>query len=76
MLVLSRHTEEEIVIPLSRATLLDLLALGEAEIRFKILDIRNETQRKVRIGFTAPRCVAVHRAEVFERIQREGRNPA
>jgi carbon storage regulator len=38
-----------------------------------IVDIRGD---KVRIGIQAPSEIPVHRREVYEAIQREGRRPA
>lgn len=57
MLVLSRHQDEEIVVetPLGRMT------IGVVEIRGD----------KVRLGFTAPKEIVVHRSEVAERIARK-----
>jgi carbon storage regulator len=56
MLVLTRSAGERLII-------------GEnAEITFSILDISGN---QVRIGINAPRNVAVHREEVYFRIQRE-----
>lgn len=56
MLVLTRSAGERLII-------------GEdAEITLSILDIRGN---QVRIGINAPRHVAVHREEIFLRIQAE-----
>lgn len=55
MLVLSRKSNEEIVLP----------RLG---IVFKVLEIRGD---KVRIGIAAPSDIPVYRQEVWERIQAE-----
>lgn len=64
MLVLSRHVNESIVIPLN-----DLLALAnriEGEVvEIKVIATKGETAR---IGVSAPRCLEVHREEVYERI--------
>jgi len=38
------------------------------EIEVTIISIRGD---KVRLGITAPKCVAVHRAEVAEEIRRD-----
>jgi carbon storage regulator len=56
MLVLSRKSNEEIILP----------RLG---IVFKVLEIRGD---KVRIGIAAPSDIPVYRQEVWERIQAEG----
>lgn len=60
MLVLSRHRNEEIVI--GHGT--------PHETRIMIVDIRGD---KVRVGINAPRGLEVHRAEVQEAINRDGR---
>lgn len=39
------------------------------DITIKVIEIRGD---KVRLGIDAPRGVAVHRAEIYEAIQREG----
>ncbi len=39
------------------------------DIEIKVVGIRGG---KVKLGITAPRNVAVHRREVYDRIQREG----
>lgn len=59
MLILSRHTDETIVI-------------GE-NIRVKIVEVRGD---KVRLGIDAPKNVAVHREEVFDRINQERKEAA
>jgi carbon storage regulator len=56
MLVLTRSTGERLIIG------------DDAEITLSILDIRGN---QVRIGINAPRHVAVHREEIFLRIQAE-----
>jgi carbon storage regulator len=45
------------------------IRIGEA-IELKILEVRNG---KVKLGLVAPWDVAIHRAEVSERIERECR---
>jgi carbon storage regulator len=55
MLVLTRSAGERLVI-------------GDGEITLNILDIRGN---QVRIGINAPRHVAVHREEIYLRIQAE-----
>ena len=58
MLVLTRSAGERLII-------------GEdAEITLSILDIRGN---QVRIGINAPRDVAVHREEIYLRIQSENK---
>jgi carbon storage regulator len=56
MLVLTRSAGERLIIG------------DDAEITLSILDIRGN---QVRIGINAPRHVAVHREEIFLRIQAE-----
>ena len=53
MLVLSRREGEEVVIP-------------ELDITIRVIEIRRD---HVRIGIDAPRHIAVHRKEVWERIE-------
>ena len=53
MLVLSRREGEEVVIP-------------ELDITIRLIEIRRD---HVRIGIDAPRHIAVHRKEVWERIE-------
>lgn len=55
MLVLSRRTNEEIVI-------------GNEAIVIRVVDIRDGG--KVRLGITAPKELSVHRREVYDHIQR------
>lgn len=57
MLVLTRSAGERLVIG------------DNAEITLSILEIRGN---QVRIGINAPRNVAVHREEIYKRIQAEG----
>ncbi len=52
MLVLTRSIGEKLII-------------GDGEIKLTVLDIRGS---QVRIGIEAPRSVAVHREEIFEKI--------
>ena len=53
MLVLTRKLGEEIVIP-------------SLDVTIRIVEVRGD---KVRLGIEAPMDVAVHRKEVWERIQ-------
>ena len=53
MLVLSRKPGEEIVIP-------------SLDVTIRLIDIRGD---KVRVGIEAPTEIAVHRKEVWDRIQ-------
>ena len=57
MLVLSRHRDEQIVI-------------NGGEIVVTVVEIRGD---KVRLGIDAPQDVTVHRREVQDRIEKEGR---
>lgn len=52
MLVLTRSIGEKLII-------------GDGEIKLTVLDIRGS---QVRIGIEAPRSVAVHREEIFAKI--------
>ncbi len=56
MLVLTRQTEESIII-------------GD-DVEIVIVGISGN---RVRLGINAPRCISVHRKEVYETIQREKR---
>ena len=58
MLVLSRQRNESVVIK-----------VGEVVIEMTVVDIRGD---KVRLGFTAPKEVPIHRREVYEAILRHG----
>ena len=43
------------------------IMIGE-NVEVRIVDVRGN---KVRLGITAPKCIPVHRREVYEAIQRE-----
>jgi carbon storage regulator len=49
----------------------ETLMIGD-EISVTVLGVKGN---QVRIGINAPQDVAVHREEIFERIQRENRGP-
>jgi carbon storage regulator len=49
----------------------ETLMIGE-EISVTVLGVKGN---QVRIGINAPQDVAVHREEIYERIQRENRAP-
>lgn len=55
MLILSRKVGQKIVVP-------------ECDLVFTVLEIRGD---KVRLGIAAPEELAVHRQEIWERIQAE-----
>lgn len=57
MLVLSRHRDEDIIIP-----------IGSDLIFIRVVDIRGD---KVRLGIEAPEHIPVHRREVYDAIQRQ-----
>lgn len=57
MLVLSRHKDEKVVI-------------GDGLIEIVVVEIRGD---KVRLGFNAPKDISIHRSEVQESIDREGK---
>ncbi len=50
----------------------ETLMIGE-DISVTVLGVKGN---QVRIGINAPQDVAVHREEIFERIQRENMDPA
>lgn len=58
-LVLARQIDEQIVI-----------GEGEDAIILTVVDIRSD---KVRIGISAPKALSVHRKEVYDAIQKEGK---
>ena len=72
MLVLSRKKSEQIVFQLTRKALESLLETHPdgCELTATVVEIRGD---KVRIGTEAPKCVATHRREVLDAIQREQR---
>ena len=45
----------------------ETIMIGD-DIEITVVDIRGD---KVRLGINAPRCIQVHRKEVYEAIQRE-----
>lgn len=55
MLVLTRSVGERLII-------------GDGDIKLTILDVRGN---QVRIGIDAPKNIAVHREEIYLRIQKE-----
>lgn len=57
MLVLSRHKDERVVI-------------GDGLIEVVVVEIRGD---KVRLGFNAPKDISIHRSEVQDSINREGK---
>ena len=71
MLVLSRKKDEQVFGLLDRETLEELLRTCPEEghqIGVAVVEIRGD---KVRLGFEAPKCVPVHREEVYEAIKRQ-----
>jgi carbon storage regulator len=45
------------------------VAIGD-EVKVQVVDVKG---RQVRLGITAPAALAVHREEVFQRIQEQNR---
>lgn len=87
MLVLSRQRDEYCVATIKNHLPADVLQewiragrmispaellqyLVEVEVRVTVLDIRGD---KSRLGFAAPKHVAIHRSEVQQAIEREAR---
>lgn len=66
MLVLSRHTNEKVVI-----TLKDAEGNKLESLEVVVVAIRGD---KVRLGFDAPANFEIHRKEVQEAIDRDGYN--
>lgn len=73
MLVLSRNRDESIV--LDARDFKAMAAAAEAGeqivIRVRVVDVRG---RLVRLGIDAPRCIPVHRQEVFIKTELERGN--
>jgi carbon storage regulator len=49
----------------------EVVKIGD-DIEVTVIDIRGD---KVRLGFTAPKGVSVHRQEVYDAIQKGDRQP-
>ena len=47
----------------------ETVAIGD-EVKVQVVDVKG---RQVRLGITAPPALAVHREEVFQRIQEQNR---
>jgi carbon storage regulator len=47
----------------------ETVAIGD-EVKVRVVDVKG---RQVRLGITAPPALAVHREEVFQRIQEQNR---
>jgi carbon storage regulator len=60
MLVLTRSVGERLII-------------NNGEITLSVLEVKGN---QVRIGIEAPRHIAVHREEIYNRIQSESKTPA
>ena len=73
MLVLSRQRDETVMIDFAEMSDDELFELRKKPIECTIVDIRGD---KVRIGYSAPQPVKVHRKEVYEAIRRENRAAA
>ncbi len=62
MLVLSRQEDEQVYI-----------GSGDKRVVITVIEIRGD---KIRLGFDGPAEIPIHRREVAERIEREGRKSA
>lgn len=70
MLVLSRKRGEKVVVVLDQLTLqvlVDTCPADGHQIEITTLGIHGD---KSRSGFDGPKCIAIHRAEVFNAIKR------
>ncbi|MBX9703176.1 MAG: carbon storage regulator CsrA [Silvanigrellaceae bacterium] len=45
----------------------ETIVLGE-EVRVTVLGING---KQIRLGFDAPKCISIHREEIYKRIQEE-----
>ena len=61
MLILSRQRSESVIVSIPPST-------TTTQVAVMVTDIRGD---KVRLGFTMPDCVTVHRQEVQEAIDRD-----
>lgn len=59
MLVLSRKENQSVIIPMDDGS----------QIEVMVVEIRGD---KIRLGFSAPRGVPIHREEVWQAIQQAG----
>ena len=50
----------------------EAVAIGD-EVKVQVVEVKG---RQVRLGITAPAALAVHREEVFQRIQEQNRQAA
>ena len=50
----------------------ETVAIGD-EVKVQVVEVKG---RQVRLGITAPAALAVHREEVFQRIQEQNRRAA
>ena len=50
----------------------EAVAIGD-EVKVQVVEVKG---RQVRLGITAPAALAVHREEVFQRIQEQNRRAA
>lgn len=50
----------------------ETIMIGD-DVEITVVDIRGD---KVRLGITAPRCIQVHRKEVYDAIKRENQQAA
>lgn len=62
MLILSRHTSEEVI--------LEIPANLPAGTLISVMLVANQGE-KARMGFEAPRSVGIHRREIWEQIQKD-----
>lgn len=68
MLILTRRIGESVIIADQSQVKEVGLMVGDQQITVTVLGVKGN---QVRLGFNAPKHIAVHREEIFKRIQQE-----